>query len=74
MSEATDMHALYIAAETAVLKGQSYSIGDRTLTRANLDEIRRGRKEWERKVADEQASADGASSMFSLANFADSAE
>jgi hypothetical protein len=32
---------LYIAAEAAVLKGQSYSIGNRTLTRADLTEIRK---------------------------------
>ena len=31
----------YVEAETAVLKGQSYMIGDRQLTRANLAEIRR---------------------------------
>lgn len=32
--------ALYAAAEQAVLTGQSYTIGNRTLTRANLDTIR----------------------------------
>ena len=31
----------YIAAEAAVLKGQSYSVGNRTLTRADLVEIRK---------------------------------
>jgi len=74
MSEATDMQALYIAAEKAVLKGQSYSINDRTMTRADLKEIQAGRKEWERKVSAEQAASAGASSTFSLANFADATE
>lgn len=31
----------YYEAEQAVLSGQSYTIGNRTLTRANLSEIRR---------------------------------
>jgi len=31
----------YIAAEAAVLKGQSYSVGNRTMTRADLVEIRK---------------------------------
>ena len=31
---------MYLAAEEAVLQSQSYSIGDRQLTRANLNEIR----------------------------------
>ena len=33
---------LYLAAERAVLNNQSYSIGDRTLTRANLVDIQKG--------------------------------
>jgi hypothetical protein len=31
----------YIAAETAVLQGQAYSMGQRSLTRADLSEIRK---------------------------------
>lgn len=34
--------AHYIAAEQAVLNGQSYSIGNRSLDRADLREIRKG--------------------------------
>lgn len=41
----------YINAESAVLSGQSYSIGGRSLTRANLKEIRDGIDYWEKKVA-----------------------
>lgn len=44
--EARAMLALYITAEETVLTGQSYQIKDRTLTRANLREIRKGRAEW----------------------------
>ncbi len=37
---------LYLDAETKVLAGQSYSIGGRTLTRANLKEISDGITLW----------------------------
>lgn len=40
----------YMAAEDAVLSGQSYSIGSRQLTRANLSEIRSGIAAWEQRV------------------------
>lgn len=59
MSTATDMLAAYLAAEVAVLKGQSYRLGDRQLTRADLAEIQRGRQEWQRAVAAEQNTAAG---------------
>jgi hypothetical protein len=48
--EARNMLALYIDAEKVVLTGQSYTIKDRTLSRANLKEIRAGRSEWAAKV------------------------
>lgn len=32
---------MYLEAEVAVLSGQSYTIGNRTLTRASLSEIRK---------------------------------
>lgn len=48
---AQQMYEKYLEAELALLKGQSIRFGDRVLTRANLDEIRRGRAEWERKAA-----------------------
>lgn len=57
MSTATDMLAKYIAAEQAVLEGKDVSFGDRRLSMANLNEIQAGRREWERKVSEEQASS-----------------
>lgn len=69
MSTATDMLDLYVAAEKAVLRNQSYTINGRSLTRADLPEIRAGRQEWERKVAAEQASSKGGSAAFSVADF-----
>jgi hypothetical protein len=43
---AQDMYDLYIKAEKAVLTGQAYSIGDRTLTRVDLRWIAAERERW----------------------------
>jgi hypothetical protein len=43
--------AAYLAAETAVLLGQSYTIAGRSLTRANLKDIREGIEYWSAKAA-----------------------
>ena len=50
LETAQTMLNLYIEAEKTVLLNQSYKIGERTFTRANLDEITRNREIWERKV------------------------
>jgi hypothetical protein len=50
------MRDAYLAAEAAILNGQSITFAGRTLTYADLAEIRKGRKEWERKA---QAEARG---------------
>lgn len=42
--------ALWLAAEEKVASGQSYSIGGRSLTRANLREIREQIEYWDSKV------------------------
>lgn len=44
------MLQMYQAAEAAVLQGQSFRMGERQLNRADLAEIRAGRREWEAKV------------------------
>lgn len=41
---------LYYEAERNVLRGQSYTLGNRQLTRANLSEIRRAIKELENEL------------------------
>lgn len=69
MSTAQDMVDLYIAAEKKVLLNQSYTIGNRVLTRANLPEIRKGRQEWEAKLRAEQSGSQGGSSLYSVADF-----
>lgn len=65
MSTATIMLGLYLDTETKILAGQSVKFGERTLTRADLPEVRAGRAEWERKAMAE--SSGGAS--HSLARF-----
>ena len=50
LTQAQTMLTAYITAEQKVLKGQSYSIGGRALTRADLEEIRKGVKYWADKV------------------------
>lgn len=65
MSTATMMLGLYLDAEAKILAGQSVRFGERTLTRADLAEVRKGRAEWERKTITE--SSGGAS--HSLARF-----
>ena len=41
----------YIAAERALLRGQAYTIKDRSLTRADLRWIQEGRKRLEEEIA-----------------------
>lgn len=45
-----EMISLYIEAEKSALAGQSYKIGTRELTRANLSEIVEKRKYWENQL------------------------
>lgn len=53
--EAKSMLAKYMTAEAAILAGKSYKIVQgnsiRTMTREDLQEIIKGRKEWENRVA-----------------------
>jgi hypothetical protein len=42
--------ASYLAAESAVLAGQSYELNGRKLTRANLAEIQSGIAIWDRRA------------------------
>lgn len=49
----------YLAAEAAVLAGQSYKIGEREMRRANLAEIQAGIKIWDARVAEKAAISTG---------------
>ena len=59
---ASEMLDKYIAAEAAILEGQSVRFGDRILTRANLIEVQQGRRDWERRVDAEARIALGGTS------------
>lgn len=50
LATAQTMYDEYINAEKAVLKNQSYSIGDKKLQRADLIEIRKGRDYWKAQL------------------------
>ena len=67
MTIATDMLEKYIEAEVAVLEGRTVTFGGRTLSMADLNQIREGRQEWERRVQAE--STKGRSSGPALARF-----
>jgi hypothetical protein len=47
VSEAQTMLNLYINAEKAILKNQSYTIKDRTFTRADLRTVAAERRRWQ---------------------------
>ena len=51
IQDAQDMVALYVNAEKAVLTGQAYTVAGQSVTRADLDKLRAGRKEWEEKLS-----------------------
>ena len=48
--EKKELLAQYQLAEIAILKGQSYTIKDRTLDRANLSAVQKGKKELEQAI------------------------
>ena len=63
MTVATDMLEKYTAAEVALLEGKIAKIGDRLLQMEDLAEIRKGRQEWEARVASERARQSGAARL-----------
>lgn len=70
MSTASDLLALYLAAEAKILGGQSATLGDRTLTLADLKEVRAERQNLERRVDAENRAASGTTgARYQLADF-----
>lgn len=51
LSQAQDALDAWIAADLAVAKGQSYTMNGRSLTMANVKEIREQILYWERRVS-----------------------
>ncbi|HFD14686.1 MAG TPA: primosomal replication protein PriB/PriC domain protein [Rhodospirillales bacterium] len=71
MPTAQEMLDAYIAAEQAVLKGQSYTLGDRRVTLADLQWIQQGRAHWERRVEAEARKASQGGLRPAVARWAD---
>lgn len=59
LSQAEAQLASWLAADTAVSQGQAYTIGMRSLTRANAAEIRENIQFWDSKVKELARSAGG---------------
>ncbi|NTV09558.1 MAG: hypothetical protein HGA47_02175 [Zoogloea sp.] len=66
MSTSTDMLAAYLKAETDLLLGKETRFGDRLLRMEDLAEIRKGRQEWEARVAAEARRASGQRTLGGL--------
>ena len=49
--EAADMVALYLEAEKDVLAGKSVSINGKMMSTEDLEQIRKGRMEWQRTLS-----------------------
>jgi len=49
--QAVDMVALYIEAEKDVLAGKSVSINGKMMSTEDLEQIRKGRMEWQRTLS-----------------------
>lgn len=66
MTTATTMLAAYLAAESAVLLGKEAAIGERRFRYEDLAEIRKGRAEWEARVAAENSTTASAPTIGGL--------
>lgn len=64
---ALEMVDLYIAAEKDILLGKTVTMNGRVLTMENLNEVRAGRIEWERRARGEVSTSRRGD--FSLATF-----
>ena len=60
IEEARSTLRMWLEAERAVATGQSYKIGTRSLTRANLADIRESIQFWRREIARLEAKQSGA--------------
>lgn len=69
LNPALEMVQMYTEAEKAVLAGKSITKGDRSWTREDLGEIRRGRREWEQKARQYKAQQAGMCQGPSIVEF-----
>lgn len=64
LAEAQALRAAYLAAIQAIATGQSYTIGTRTLTRANLAEVKKSFAEYDQLVSSLSAGGSGGIPAF----------
>ena len=69
MTTAQQMIDYYTEAEIAALEGRQFMFNGRQVMTQDLSAIRRGRREWEHKLAAEQAKASGGHPGISLTRF-----
>ncbi|HHL2713234.1 TPA: hypothetical protein ACQ39K_004902 [Yersinia enterocolitica] len=67
-AEIENMIQRYAAAEMAVLDGKSITFNGQSMAMENLSEIRKGRKEWEYRLANLLATRRGRP-MYKVARF-----
>jgi hypothetical protein len=69
------MLSKYLDAELAILAGKTITFQGRSMGMEDLAEVRKGRQEWEQRVAQETRNTSGRPSIggmsFSVASFAD---
>ena len=66
LAQAEARLAAYLAAEDAVLSGQSYEIAGRRLTRADLADIAEGIDRWDARVKQLSLSSSGSNRSRSI--------
>lgn len=64
IEEAKESLRLWLDAEKAVATGQSYKIGTRSLTRANLEDIERRIKYWRNEIEKLESGAGNGAPVF----------
>lgn len=75
MTTSAQMLAKYLEAEQAILAGKTISFQGRSMGMEDLTEIRKGRQEWEGRIAQERRGASCRPSIggmsYSVARFGD---
>lgn len=69
MTTTAQLLQLYLDAEAKILAGQSYRYGDRLLTMADLEQVRKERARLQNLLALETSAVTGGRSRFAQADF-----
>ena len=69
MSTAAKMRDAYLEAELAILQGKAVTFQGRSVSHEDLDRIRKGRQEWERRAAEDEAGAAAGALSFCVGTY-----